>query len=60
LGIKEVENPHKQGHQTNDKGKYKQSPDPILYKITTPYSLDLEDIGRVPGLEGDLIMQMDE
>jgi hypothetical protein len=44
----EVENPHNQGHQRNNKGKAKQSPDPVLEKITTPYSLDQEEVGKDP------------
>lgn len=57
---KEVENPHKPGHQRNDKGKAKQSPDPILEKITTPCSSALEDVDKVPGGEGDSVMYIDE
>jgi hypothetical protein len=55
-----VENPHNQGHQSINKGKSKQSPNLVLEKITTPYSLDQEEARRILGNKGDLIMQMDE
>jgi hypothetical protein len=33
---------------------------PVLEKIATPYSLDQEEAGITPEVEGDSVMQMDE
>jgi hypothetical protein len=56
----EVENPHKPDNPHIDKGKSKQSLDPVLEKIITPSSPAQLDPEKDSDEGGDTIMHMDE